>query len=706
MDEATAVKLARAGYQASTNYFDSSIRSLIESDLRQAQSVHEPGSKYRSDAWKGRSKLFRPKTRVAIRKNEAMAAEAFFSTHDTITVAPEDDRDKQQAVGASMHQYLLQTRLTHPQKGLPWFITVLGAYQDAMTVGVVASYQYWEVKRDRPMIKLLPVENLRFDPGAEWYDVIGTSPYVIEMIPMYIKDVKARMSAPEGIESKWLRYPDADIQTASRTSDTIRQTREHQRTDSKEQNNEITDYSLVWVHRNTVEHEGEDWIYYTLNDEKLLSKPKPLVEVYHPGVRQYVLGFSVIETHRQYPSGIPRMGRDLQIETNDIANQRIDNVRFAMNKRYFVTRNKQVDVRSLTRNVPGSVTLMQDTEKDVKVLETQDVTASAYKEQDRLNLDFDDVAGGSANSTVASNRSLNETVGGMNMLKTQENQIGAYSLRTFIETWCEPVLRQVLLMEREYETDERLLMLAASNARALERLDMQAIPEGFIDAILDQEVTVRVNVGMSASNPQMKMQNFMLGIQALTTVIQAGLERYGMKMDEVISEIFGLMGYRDGSRFFDLDKENPAVAALLAKMEELQAALEAKHPPELVAAMVEELQAKAKLILADEKKSRAQGVNENVKASYAAIQGAATIVQAPALAPIADKILEGAGHIPDPAGVDPNLPQPEVDPAMATLPEQPGEQPQAVGQPNTSPMSPPVAASPMAGIETPGAEPL
>ena len=86
-------------------------------------------------------------------------------------------------------------------------------------------------------------------------------------------------------------------------------------------------------------------------------------------------------------------------------------VKFAMNKRYFVKRGKRVDLRSLVRNIPSSVTLMDDPEKDVQVQETQDVTSSAYAEQDRLNLDFDDVAGVFSGSSAQSKRNLNETVG-------------------------------------------------------------------------------------------------------------------------------------------------------------------------------------------------------------------------------------------------------------------------------------------------------
>ena len=90
---------------------------------------------------------------------------------------------------------------------------------------------------------------------------------------------------------------------------------------------------------------------------------------------------------------------------------------------------------------------MNDPEKDVRVISTPDVTGSSFQEQDRFNLDFDEVAGTFSTSSVASNRQLNETVGGMNLLTQGANQISEFQLRVFTETWTEPCLRQVVALE-------------------------------------------------------------------------------------------------------------------------------------------------------------------------------------------------------------------------------------------------------------------
>lgn len=656
--------LARDAYTASTAYFDASIRQQIEADLRQSQGLHPTGSKYLAD--KGRSKLFRPKTRATIRKNEAQAAEAFFSTTDVVAISAENDNDPVQQASAAVMSELVQYRLT---KSIPWFLTLVGAYQDAQTVGVVASYQHWQYnekkKIDRPAIRLIPIENLRFDPGADWTDPVGTSPYIVELIPMYLGAVRQRMKTPDPKtgEAKWKDLPDSVILTATKSyGDTIRMQREGQRTDSKYQTQANNAYNVVWVHKNIVNVDDEDYVYYTLGVDHLLSEPRPLSEVYFHGKRPYVIGSCVVETHKNYPSSVPRLTKDVQAEINEVANQRIDNVKLAMNKRYFARRNKQVDIRSVTRNIPGSVTLMQDTD-DVKVVEFNDVTGSSYKEQEVLNLDFDDVAGAFSGSSVQSNRKLNETVGGMEMLNTGANQVSGYQLRTFVETWVEPVLRQLVLLEQYYETDETLIGLCGEAAQLFQQFGIDAVT----DDMLMQEFTLNVNVGMGATNPQEQVKQFIAGMTSLRDILADGsLQRLGLRVDEVITELFGKLGYKDGARFFELDEQDPQIAQMQAVIADLEAKLTAKMDPRIVDATVRRIDAEIASMAVKDKVGNAEAVKKGSEAQFSAMQTAEVIAAVPSVAPIADELMKAAGYVlPTPVGIDPNFPQPAMaDPAL------------------------------------------
>lgn len=111
-----------------------------------------------------------------------------------------------------------------------------------------------------------------------------------------------------------------------------------------------------------------------------------------------------------------------------------------------------------------------------------------------------------------------------------------------------------------------------------------------------------------------------------------------------------------------------------------------------------ELDLKAAKNEAEIEKIVAQAVQVGVQSAFSAMQAGAQVAMNPAIAPVADAIMQGAGYrLPSPRGDDPNFPTA----AAAAAPVQPGAVP-AVRE-NTSPVFPPVpsdGASPMQGIET------
>lgn len=113
-----------------------------------------------------------------------------------------------------------------------------------------------------------------------------------------------------------------------------------------------------------------------------------------------------------------------------------------------------------------------------------------------------------------------------------------------------------------------------------------------------------------------------------------------------------------------------------------------------------ELVLREREVEAKEKLLAAQTVQTGVQASYSAMQAGAQVAEMPQIAPIADIVMQGAGYQkPNPAGDDPNFPQPQ----MPATTQQPSEGLDV--QHNTSPSFPPVPQQPgsgMTGIETPG----
>jgi hypothetical protein len=592
-----ALTTARDAFSASTTYVDANFRKQWQDALRMFQSKHPQDSKYNSESYKYRSRIFRPKTRAIIRKNEAAAAAAFFSNVDVVNIDASNDQDPEQLMGAEMYKALLQYRLT---KSIPWFLTLIGACQDAMTVGVVCSYQYWKyrervksarnyivdeqsgvpmmgfeggplyydeqsskVLEDKPCIDLLPVENLRLDKGASWTDPVNSSPYLIHLIPMYVGDIKlmAEDNAKTG-EKGWDVPEDSKLLAATRNAyDPTRQIREN-REDSKDtQGKNPTEFDIAWVHKNIVRKNGEDFCYYTLGVEHLLSKPQTLEKLYFHGERPYVMGCAIIETHKIYPSGFPEIGRELQKEANEVANQRLDNVKLVLNKRFLVKRGAQVDVRSLVRNVAASVTMVNNVEGDVREMEFNDVTQSSYAEQDRINVDMDELMGNFSSSSVQTNRKLNETVGGMAMLNQGASQMSEYTIRTITETWVEPVLRQLVKLEKHYETDETVLKLVG------QKLGVQ-----IQDKMFDTDVELTVNVGMGATDPMMRLNKLLAVGRAVSEIAQL---QGPINKVEFSKEAFGIAGYRGRRSVHPGAGEDPEDPGTDAD----RAAVEGRTPP-------------------------------------------------------------------------------------------------------------------------------
>jgi len=599
--ESKWIRIARQMYEDSTEYLDANIRYQWEKNLSLFNSNHPPGSKYNSAAYEKRSKFFRPKTRTAVRNLQSAMTVAFFTNEDVVSIEPANPNDSLQAAGAVVAQSVMQYRLTNT---IPWFQTMTAALQDAAVQGVCISHQYWDFSenkesyvevdgannpitnesgepeiheqitavKDTPVIELVSPENIRIDPAADWADPIKSTPYIVHLIPMYLQDIRAKIDSGE-----WNEVTDEELLSTSdenETDNATRLVRDEPRMDPKENetnSSDLKDFWIIWVHKNIVKVEGVDYCYYTAGSDFMLTDPVPLKEMYpwlRDDERPYVMGCVNLEAHKIYPSGTVELTEELQAAANDIWNQRFDNVKLAMNKRYHIRRDRNIDLDSLFRSVPGGAVEMDDPDTDVRIVETRDVTGSAYAEQDRINMDFDELQGNFSTSTVQGARNLNETVGGMNLLAGNSSTIAEYVLRTFSETWVEKTLKQLLRLEQYYETNPIILAVAGQEAGDLMP---QFNTDEMMDELLRQDVLLKVNVGLNATDPMKRVQNLLFGISTLAQ-FPGVPER--INLPEITKEVFGQLGFKDGSRFINLEESNPEMEALQQQLEELQSIIE------------------------------------------------------------------------------------------------------------------------------------
>ena len=69
-------------------------------------------------------------------------------------------------------------------------------------------------------------------------------------------------------------------------------------------------------------------------------------------------------------------------------------------------------------------------------------------------------------ASAQSSRRVVDSKGGLELLSSDASQMGNYQLRTLVETWMKPVLRQTMKYEQAYETDATLFALAGRKAKA------------------------------------------------------------------------------------------------------------------------------------------------------------------------------------------------------------------------------------------------
>jgi hypothetical protein len=590
--------LSRDAYYSSTDWFDTNIRRQMERNIDNFHSRHPSGSKYHTAAYNNRSRLFRPKTRTGERKFGAAAAKAFFGNTEVVDIKPENEIDPASIDSANLNREILQYRLTN---SIPWYLTVVGAAQDAYVTGIVISRQYWwyetqmtlrglyldqdgrqipeyeqQPTKDQPDVRLIPIEYFRFDPGSNWRDVVTSSPYVIELMPMHLMDVRRNMRRPDEdpreVEGRWHYLTDGELLSAERNeNDPTTRVRDGRRTDPRGDHSRRTtgdDFEIVWVHRNIIRNpdDGVDYLWYTAGTQHMLTDPVPVNQQYphlSPGERDYVVGFSVVESHKIYPSGKVQLTEGLQSAANNLQNQRFDNVQLALNKRYRIRRGSSVDLSALRSSVPGGVYEVDDVNADVVEEQISDVTSSSYNEQDRLNADFDTLAGQFNMGSVATNRQLGETVGGMAMMRGDSDGMTEFDVTTFGLTWMTPALKQVMKLCQYYETDETVLMIASQKA------EVMVYPgEQITDELLKKNLVLNVRVGTGATDPLSRVNNLRVGLETLAAfpTLMAKIDD-----DEVAMEVFNAVGYSNGERFMkdEQEQEGPSYEELMAQIEEM-----------------------------------------------------------------------------------------------------------------------------------------
>jgi hypothetical protein len=311
-------------------------------------------------------------------------------------------------------------------------------------------------------------------------------------------------------------------------------------------------FQIVWVYEVFMRIDGKDYTFLSAGDRAMLRKPRLTRDVYPEqfGERPLAMGYGHLDAHRLFPMSPVESWQQYQIELNDIANLVLDATKQNVMPISKVRRGKQVDLDQVKRRTYGS-SIMVENPDDVTWETPPSFPQQVAQVTRELELELDDLAGQFNGQTAENNNALSRTLGGLKLVSGSANAVQEFDIRVWIETWAQVALTQIVKMEQYYEHDDVILGICGDRAGLFKKYGINKID----DDLLEQQVLVRVSVGLGAGDPQQRLQKFAQALQMAMPIAQASPEfqRGELEVDTeaVFQEIFGGAGYRDGgARFF------------------------------------------------------------------------------------------------------------------------------------------------------------
>lgn len=541
---------------------------------------HFDGSKYHHKDYANRSRLFIPKTRAAVRKDMAAVAASLFGSIDAINCMAGNEGDAKQRAAAALIQEVVNYRTdrSNTQASLPWFYIAMGARQNSLLTGFCISKQSWklelqregtetytdkatgiEMQRDvwkpfidRPDSVLIAPENIDIDPAADWTNPAQDSAYLIIKWPTRLDEIRRRQRDPR---NPWAQFDVTTLRSGSSSAKTdpasIRRAREGGKDRLDETSTGSDEFGIIWVYETYVRTAGEDWTFFSIEDRHMLTEPKPVREVYpeQMGQRPITFGYGAFEAHRLFPMSPAESWQPLQQESNDIRNLSLDSLKQNIMPVSKVVRGKNVDLEQLRRRGQGS-SIMVTNKDDVTWEKVQDLTGSVQQMSQKIDLEFDDLAGVQNYGNIDANNNVGKTLGGLKLAAGAANAVQEFDIRIWIETWVEPTLGQLVRAIQYYESDEIILGICGEKANLFQKYGVNKID----DDLMEQQVTMRVNIGLGSGDPSQRLAKFQSAISVALPLLQLSpaFQKGEKQIDEeaVMSEVFGAAGYRDGGKRF------------------------------------------------------------------------------------------------------------------------------------------------------------
>lgn len=543
------------------------LRQVLE-DFQKAETFHRPFHElvteyyriYRSkimdtelEARKGRSNLFIPHTFSNVETMKCKLVNAMFAERPFVSTKVLDvyEADLAEQASKNMNNFL-QYQFEQKIKLIPIATDVI---LEAIIAGCAITKQGWKYRKK--LVKkreLQVVDGKKIKNSAVTVDkeVVTHDHPEIRLVPydMFYPDPTATNvdDALYTVEKEFMDYAEM-LNCGLYPVEKVRKLKDDANQYGNEINNQLEASGVATVSSDSkrgielLHYWVDSWHVVVANRKMVvLSEENPYYHMEKPYAKWEILpmpnlwwGISCVE-----------MLHDLQLELNTNRNQRVDNVSFILNKMHKVRRGANIQESELISRSGGVVNV--DEMDDIEELTFQDVTQSAYNEEDIIKKDMDTVIGvHDINRGSAGARRETATMASITDQNSNERFTTAIKMLEF--AGFKDAIAQIIQLNQQFITDDTPYLVTGTDGKFQEEM-MTAD-----DIVLEYQL---VGLGKSIgyiSNRDVKQSQMAQLLNAVTPFAEY------INVPEFLSKMFSMFELSDVDKLVNSETKPPTETA-------------------------------------------------------------------------------------------------------------------------------------------------
>lgn len=284
------------------------------------------------------------------------------------------------------------------------------------------------------------------------------------------------------------------------------------------------------------EYWTDDWLVTLANKDTVIRVEE---NPYFHRRKPFTRWVTVAMPNEFYGKSMVETLMDLQSELNTTRNQRIDNISLALNRMFLIAKGSGIDIDQL-KSRPNGFIEVDDVDKDIKELVVQDVTSSAYRDEEIIKTDMD-VTSGVHNQDRGQAGERRETATTATLLSSASSERFRMQVLLMEEDSLTDLGTQLAELNKQFLDDETYILITSEDGT------INTVPVSFDDIDIDYDVIASGTATDATVNKEVRKGQL---IQLLSTAVN----NPAVNQPELLRQIFKEFDFKN---FEDLVIEQP-----------------------------------------------------------------------------------------------------------------------------------------------------